>query len=83
MALKKQKKVQCLYLTKAIPYGQISSFLQILWYAIHNDTIDVCNEYFKNLVTIDHSLYYNIENGAIEVVKSLTNWGLKLGQCNK
>lgn len=32
---------------------------------IHNDTIDVCNEYFKNLVTRDHSLYYNIENGAI------------------
>lgn len=32
---------------------------------IHNDTIDVCNEYFKNLVTIDHSLYYNIEDGAI------------------
>ena len=32
---------------------------------IHNDTIDVCNEYFKNLVTIDDSLYYNIEDGAI------------------
>lgn len=32
---------------------------------IHSDTIDVCNEYFKNLITLEDNLYYNITDGII------------------
>ena len=35
----------------------------VIW--LHNDTVDVCNNYFKNLITINENLYYNVTDGSI------------------